>query len=355
MNFRTLDLNLLRVFDVVMTERSVTRAADHLAMTQPAVSNALRRLREATGEELFTPTPTGVTPTRQAQALWPSVRGAIDALREAFEPQSFDPRSDARSFTLAMADATAAVIVPPIVRALDAERALVDLRFVPLASRDPRALLEQGGADLALGFFPELPAALAAEAGSHSMQLELLWGCEYVCVMRRDHPLAAQPTLTLDAFCAARHLRVSFAGRPRGFVDDALLRLGRTRQVMVTVNQYHSAACVVRQSDLLTVLPRSFVPATGFASELTCRTLPFEMPGIDVTLLWHRRHEHDAAQRWLRDLLRRMAVELGQPPAPAAGEWPVAEGGRSRRPAARTARATAGVIAPSTVAMAPPT
>jgi DNA-binding transcriptional LysR family regulator len=352
MNFRTLDLNLLRVFDVVMTERSVTRAADRLAMTQPAVSNALRRLREATGEELFTPTPTGVTPTRQAEALWPSVRDALGGLREAFEPQSFDPRSDARSFTLAMADATAAVVVPPIVRALDAERALVDLRFVPLASRDPRALLEQGGADLALGFFPELPAALAAEAGSHSMRLELLWGCEYVCVMRRDHPLAAQPTLSLDAFCAAKHLRVSFAGRRRGFVDDALQRLGRTRQVMVTVNQFHSAGCVVRQSDLLTVLPRSFVPATGFASELTCRTLPFEMPGIDVTLLWHRRHEHDAAQRWLRELLRRTAIELAQPLLPAAGEWPVASRGRSRRPA-QAARTTTRVIAPSTAAMAP--
>jgi DNA-binding transcriptional LysR family regulator len=317
MNFRTLDLNLLRVFDVVMTERSVTRAAERLAMTQPAVSNALRRLREATEQDLFTPTPTGVTPTRQAQALWPSVRAALGGLREVFEPQDFDPRRDARSFTLAMADATAAVIVPPLVRALDAGQARIDLRFVPLASRDPRLLLEQGQADLALGFFPELPGAIAAEGDGSAMQLEPLWSCEYVCVMRHDHPLAAQSTLTLDAFCAARHLRVSFAGRPRGFVDDALQRLGRKRQVMVTVNQFHSAGCVVRQSDLLTVLPRSFVPATGFAHELTCRKLPFEMPGIDVALLWHRRHDRDAAQRWLRDQLRQAAVEMARSAAPA--------------------------------------
>jgi DNA-binding transcriptional LysR family regulator len=317
MNFRTLDLNLLRIFDVVMTERSVTRAAERLAMTQPAVSNALRRLREATDQDLFTPTPTGVTPTRQAQALWPSVRAALGGLREVFEPQDFDPRRDARSFTLAMADATAAVIVPPLVRALDAGQAKTDLRFVPLASRDPRLLLEQGQADLALGFFPELPGAIAAEGDGGSMQLEQLWSCQYVCVMRHDHPLAAQSTLTLDAFCAARHLRVSFAGRPRGFVDDALQRLGRKRQVMITVNQFHSAGCVVRQSDLLTVLPRSFVPATGFADELTCRTLPFEMPGIDVALLWHRRHDRDAAQRWLRDTLRQAAVEMARSAGPA--------------------------------------
>jgi DNA-binding transcriptional LysR family regulator len=310
MNFRTLDLNLLRVFDVVMTERSVTRAAERLAMTQPAVSNALRRLREATHEDLFIPSPTGVTPTRQAEALWPSVRAALGGLREAFEPQAFDPRRDARSFTLAMADATAAVIVPALVRALDAEQAKVDLRFIPLASRDPRGLLEHGEADLALGFFPELPGALAAEEGSSAMQLEHLWSCEYVCVMRRDHPLAAKRTLTLDAFCAAKHLRVSFAGRPRGFVDEALTHLGRERHVMITVNQFHSAGCVVRQSDLLTVLPRSFVPATGFETELALRALPFELPGIDVALLWHRRHEHDAGQRWLRATLTAAAPDL---------------------------------------------
>ena len=312
MNFRTLDLNLLRVFDVVMTERNVTRAAERLAMSQPAVSNALRRLREATHEDLFTPSSIGVTPTRQAETLWPSVRTALGELREAFEPQEFDPQQDARSFTLAMADATAAVLVPALVRALDAKRTKVDLRFVPLASRDPRLLLEHGEADLALGFFPEMAASLAAQPDPGAMQLEHLWSCEYVCVMRRDHPLAAKQLLTLDDFCASRHLRVSFAGRPRGFVDDALDRLGRARQVMITVNQFHSAGCVVRQSDLLTVLPRSFVPATGFESELTCRALPFELPGIDVTLLWHRRHEADAAQRWLRDTVRTSAVAMAQ-------------------------------------------
>jgi DNA-binding transcriptional LysR family regulator len=311
MNFRTLDLNLLRVFDVVMTERSVTRAAERLAMTQPAVSNALRRLREATHEDLFIPSPTGVTPTRQAEALWPSVRTALGGLREAFEPQAFDPCRDARSFALAMADATAAVIVPSLVRALDAEQAKADLRFVPLTTRDPRALLERGEADLALGFFPELPAVLDAEAaGDGAMRIERLWDCEYVCVMRHDHPLSKRGGLTLDAYCAAKHLRVNFAGRPRGFVDDALTQLGRKRDVMITVNHFHSAACVVRQSDLLTVLPRSFVPATGFEAELACRALPFELRGIDVDLVWHRRHEDDSAQRWLRQTLRAAAIAL---------------------------------------------
>ena len=309
-NFRTLDLNLLKVFDVVMVERNVTRAAARLAMTQPAVSNALRRLREATHEELFVPNSSGVTPTAHAQTLWPTVRASLDSLLEAFEPQGFDPRTDARTFTLAMADATAALAVPVLVHALQAEQAKVDLRVVPLTTRDPRPMLDQGQADIALGFFPDVRAALAAEGDDSLLRLEALYGCEYVCVMRQGHALAQPGALTLDAYCAADHLRVSFAGRPRGYVDEALARLDRERRVMITVSNYFTAGSVVHQSDLLTVLPRSFVPATGFASQLALAPLPFETPGIEVGLLWHRRHEQDTAQRWLRDTLRRAAAQI---------------------------------------------
>jgi DNA-binding transcriptional LysR family regulator len=309
-NFRTLDLNLLKVFDVVMVERNVTRAAARLAMTQPAVSNALRRLRESTHEDLFVPTPSGVTPTAHAAALWPTVRASLDQLQEAFAPQGFDPRTDARRFTLAMADATAALFVPVLVNTLQREQAKVDLRIVALTSRDPRPLLEHGQADVALGFFPDVSAALAAEGDQSVMRQQHLYGCEYVCVMRHDHPLAADGALTLDAFCAASHVRVSFAGRPRGFVDEALSRLGRERRVMVAVNEFFTAGAVVHRSDLLAVLPRSFVPATGFAAQLAMRALPFELPGIEVSLLWHGRHEPDTAQRWLREIVLRAGAGI---------------------------------------------
>jgi DNA-binding transcriptional LysR family regulator len=311
-NFRTLDLNLLRVFDVVMTERNVTRAAARLAMTQPAVSNALRRLREATHEELFTAGSTGVTPTPQAEALWPTVRSALGGLRNALEPQHFDPKSDARTFTLAMADANAALTVPRLAEVLQQQAGGVDLRFVPLATRDPRPLLEHGHADLAVGFFPDVAAALAAEGGGSAVRLDPVYQCEYVCVMRRDHPLAAAGALTLDAYCAARHLRVSFAGRPRGFVDEALAELGRDRRVVITVNQFFTAGAVVHESELLTVLPRSFVRATGYAADLAVRPLPFAMPPIEVGILWHRRHEHDAGQHWLRQTVRDVSLDVAR-------------------------------------------
>jgi DNA-binding transcriptional LysR family regulator len=300
MNFRTLDLNLLRVFDVVMSERNVTRAAERLAMSQPAASNALRRLREAVGDELFVPGPTGVAPTRLAEALWPTVRAALTGLRDLLEPPRFDPRSDERSFTLAMADATAAVAVPSVMNLLDAAGSRAGLRVVPLTTRDPRALLARGDADLALGFFPGLAQALNTEGAATTTRVADVWTCEYVCVMRRAHPLAATTTLDLDAYLSARHVRVSVTGGARDYVDDALAHVGRERRVVLTVNQFHSAACIIRQSDLLAVLPRSFVPATGFADALTCRTLPLGLPGIDVSMAWHLRHDADPAQRWLR-------------------------------------------------------
>ena len=310
MNFRTLDLNLLRVFGAVMVERNVTRAAAQLSMTQPAVSNALRRLREATGDELFVTVPGGVAPTAQADAWWPEVRTALDALRAVFDPQGFDPTRDERSFALAMADATATVLMPAIVDAFVRRHARSDLRVLPLSSRDPRPQLDSGGADIAVGFFPDVAASLAAEGPRAMTVLQPLYDCEYVCVMRRDHPLAAVP-LTIDAYCAAEHVRVSFAGRARGFVDEGLARIGRTRRVVLTVNQFATAARVVHESDLLTVLPRSFVPATGLADGLAVRPSPVPLPRIEVGMLWHRRHDRDAAQRWLRETVSEVARGLG--------------------------------------------
>jgi DNA-binding transcriptional LysR family regulator len=309
MNFRTLDLNLLRVFDAVMVERNVTRAAEHLAMTQPAVSNALRRLREAIGEELFVPGSTGVTPTPHAESLWPAVRDALAELRDLFEPQAFDPARDERRFTLAMADATAAVILPRLAAAFQHERARVALQIEPLTSRDPRGLLERGAADAAIGFFPDVARAFAAALGQAEFGLQLLYSCDYVCVMRRGQPLAGASALTLDEYCNAAHARISFAGRPHGFIDQLLAGLGRTRRVALLISQYAAALQAVRASDLLAVVPRRFVDASGLADSLHVAAPPFDMPRLEIALLWHRRHERDAGQRWLREAIARVAPE----------------------------------------------
>lgn len=304
-NFRNLDLNLLRVFNEVMTERSLTRAASKLALTQPAVSNAMRRLREAVGDDLLRRNGHGLEPTPRALALWPTVQEALRLLQESLSPSPFEPGRGSNTFVLAMADATAAELAPGLVQVIDREAPGVSIRVVPLTTRDPRRLLEEETADLAIGYFPAVLAGLTAQAQAGetvSFQHQRLYNSEYVCVMRRDHPLAHE-TLTLDRFCSARHLLVSFSGRPYGFIDEALAPLGRQRHIVLTVNQFFTAGRVVAGSDLLTVLPRHFVSVTGIASELVLRELPFTVPAIHVDALWHRRMQHHGAHAWLRGVV----------------------------------------------------
>jgi DNA-binding transcriptional LysR family regulator len=324
-NFRTLDLNLLRVFDEVMAERSLTRAARNLALTQPAVSNALRRLRDTLGDELVRRSGQGMEPTPRALLLWPAVRDALRQLQQSLAPSRFDPAQADTTFVLAMADATAAELVPRLVDIIEAEAPGVSLRVVPLATRDPRKLLDDEAIDLAVGYFPAVVADLTARAQvgkAVAFATQRLYDGEYVCVMRADHPLASGP-LTLNRFCAARHLLVSFSGRPFGFIDEALATLGRERRVVLTVNQFFTAGQVVASSDLLTVLPRHFVDvAMAQAGALAMRELPFAVPPVHVDLLWHRRASHLPAHAWLRGVLTaastRVPLGIADLPPPAA-------------------------------------
>jgi DNA-binding transcriptional LysR family regulator len=299
LNFRTLDLNLLRVFDVVMDERNLTRAAARLSITQPAVSNALKRLKDSVGADLFTRTPSGVNPTPRAQALWPQVRAALGQLRAALAPGEFNPQTDAVNFRITMADAAAASFMPRLVAQIEQARALANLRLLPLTTRDPSRLLERGEADLAVGHFPEAVTALGADGAEATLRHQPLQTSDYVCVMRKGHPLATGP-LTLDRYCAAHHLLVSFSGRATGRTDAALSALNRARRVVLVVNQYFSAGRVVASSDLLTVLPLSFMSATGFQDRVLARPLPFDLDPLNVTMLWHVRHDRVSSHAWLR-------------------------------------------------------
>ncbi len=317
MTFRTLDLNLLRVFDEVMTARNITRAAETLAMTQPAVSNALRRLREALGDELVIRSGYGITPTPRAIALWPVVRASLASLQANISQDRFEAATSRQSFVLAMADATAAVLIPPLIRHLEASAPQINLRLVPLTTRDPRALLQAGEIDLAIGFFPAVVAGIGMQAMQtgtpDSFAHAQLYSGEYVCVMRRDHPLAtnlARQPLTLDAYCAAKHLLVSFSGRPFGFIDEALAAINRTRRIVLTVNQFFTAGRVVAHSDLLTVLPRHFLASTGISDEFAVVDLPFDVQPVHVDMLWHRRTHAVAGQQWLRAALSEVAKDV---------------------------------------------
>ena len=307
LNFRTLDLNLLRVFDEVMSERSLTRAAEKLAITQPAVSNAMRRLRDAVGDELLVRHGQGVQPTPRAQALWPVVREALASLADNLAPERFDPATARTTLVLVMADATSATLIPHLVEILEVEAPGVTVRILPLTTRDPRSLLDEGNADLAIGNFPAVLADLTARAQSGALvayESRRLYDGEYVAAMRRDHPLSRQP-LTLERYCAARHALVSFSGRAWGFIDEALASLGKKRHIALTVNQYGTAARVVAQTDLVTVMPRHFVPISHMGQELHIAKLPLDVMAVHVDALWHKRGPNRPAYDWMVQALGR--------------------------------------------------
>lgn len=301
-NFASLDLNLLRVFDEVMVERSLTRAGLRLSMTQPAVSNALRRLRETVGDDLFRRNGFGVEPTAYAETIWPTVRDALQQLRETLSPGVFDPSTDERTFVLTMADVTASMLMPGLMRGLTAQAPHVNIRLLPLTNRDPREALQSGSVELAIGHFPGVMAELTAnhlQESASRFSHERLYESRYVVAMRRDHPLAGQ-AIALADYCAAQHLLVNFSGRAQGYVDEALAQRGLERRVSLTVNQFFTAARVVANTDMITTLPRHFLQASGMAEALWITELPLPVPPVVVDALWSKTLDAQPAHQWLR-------------------------------------------------------
>jgi DNA-binding transcriptional LysR family regulator len=191
------------------------------------------------------------------------------------------------------------------VAAVEADAALADLRIQPLTTRDPRALLHAEEADLAIGHFPALFSAMSEQGERSLLRQCRLHVTDYVCVMRAQNPLA-EGELTLERYVAAHHVLVSVSGRAHAEVDEALALLGRRRRVLLTVNQYHLAGRVVAQSDLLTVLPRSFVTG-AVPGPVVVRPLPMDIGPLTVDMVWLARRDADPAHRWLRDLVQRAA------------------------------------------------
>ena len=201
-----------------------------------------------------------------------------------------------------MADATAGLLLPRLVRLIESDAPGIDIRMVPLTTREPRPMLLRGDIDIAIGFFPGVVAQLQGSTET-PVRHERLYAGHYVCVMRKNHPLA-NVELTLDRYCDANHLLVSFSGRARGLVDDALVSLNRERRILLTVNQFFTAGKVVAASDLLMVIPYHLIDATGMSDQLIRKTLPFSLPEVHIDMLWHERDARSPGHRWLREQLR---------------------------------------------------
>ena len=300
MNLRNVDLNLLVAFDALMKERGVTRAASQLGMSQPAMSNALRRLRDLIDDPLLVRAGGAMVPTARANEIAPSVREALTAIGRALSPAVFDPAQRRAVFHVATADLTEIALMPPLIERLRTEGPRIDLRAYSLPRGLPVQELERGRFDLAIGSFSDPPTGFV---------LEPLMRERFVCIMRRDHPLAGK-RLTLKRFARLAHVLVSPGGRPGGVADRVLADHGLTRRVVLTTPHFLVAPMLVSQSDMVCTIAERV--ARSFAAHLPLHIVnpPLEVPGFGIDLVWHRRADEDPAQRWFRDQLRAVAASI---------------------------------------------
>ena len=298
MNWRTLDLNLLVVFDAVADTRSATRAAARLNMTQPAVSHALTRLRTALGDELFLRTPDGMEATPYAEGLAGPVRAALATLGTALQgAEAFDPGSAGRHFTLAADNQAALVLAAPLVAAVAAEAPGVVLHIRPSGTLDLPALLDRGELDLALG---------RTAAPGDRFSDRLLFEDKFAALLREGHPAAAADTLGVEALGALPHMDLSSTGDGTAFVDEALAGAGLRRRVAFC-GPLLAAPAVLAASEMVAVMGSRAAHALARSAPLVVRALPFETPRIVSAMLWHRRQDGVPAHRWLRAMALRVA------------------------------------------------
>jgi DNA-binding transcriptional LysR family regulator len=299
MRLRNLDLNLLLVFDAVLRERSVVRAADSLAISQPAVSHALNRLRHALKDKLFVRTPAGMSPTPRAEQLALPVRKALNELQLAVEGDTFDPSTADRRFNIAVNNYAAVVAAGPILAALRAQAPNVRLSLVPSGTLNLRDRLDRGELDLVLS-----GQAVDGERFASQQLIE----DRFVAVLRSGHP-ALRKKLTAAALAELQHLGISSSREDLSFLDEFLKARNSSRFVASDV-PYLSAGGVLVQSNLVAILGRKLAMEFRRAYPIEIRELPFEAPLLHSVMSWHRRFDDVPAHRWLRGTIVGAATTL---------------------------------------------
>ncbi len=303
MNLRSLDLNLLVVFDALMRKRNVTHAAQSIGLSQPAFSNALTRLRERLGDELFVRGPNGMRPTPWALELNGPVSMALTEIENALEGAFFDPATSNRSFTIATEDYGMMVFVPPLLERVGREAPDVVINIIT-ASRHYGEYLETQQADVALISWPDPADRFVSEP---------LLDEDWVCVMRAGHQLASGP-MNLTEYTGAQHLLVSTRrdahGEVRGWVDHALAEQGLGRHVALTMGTFAPTPLVLEITDLIMACPRRVGETFANRFGLALTDCPVSPPPTyrSVDMVWHKRLGNHPAQIWLRELLRDIAI-----------------------------------------------
>jgi len=284
------DLNLFLVFDTIYTERNLTQAAKSLAITQPAVSNALARLRKLFNDELFVRSARGMQPTPVADSIVQNVSEALGLLKTSIlEREEFDPARTERTFQFSMTDLTEAVVLPKLIPYFEKSAPNVTLQSYYVKRQELFRNLSRGELDFAV----DVPVVEDPQLNHQS-----LFSDDYVCVLRHGHP-ALSKEFTLETFLELQHIHVSSRRKGLGQIDLALLKYDVERRIKLRVQHYRVAAEIVSTTDLSLSLPRFLAREY----DLAILPLPFHAAQLDFHLYWHRQSDSDGAHRWLREAL----------------------------------------------------
>jgi len=301
MDIRAVDLNLLKAFDALISERAVTRAAGRIGLSQPAMSHALSRLRGLFADDLFVRNPTGMEPTARAREIAPFVTAAIEHIEAALNLGiGFDPAKSTGIFTAGMAEYAEVALVGRLAAAFAEQAPRATLRLVPLSGADAAEQLDRGMIYVAIAHLRAPPTTIESQ---------ILMRDPFVVVARKGHPLAAEP-LSIEAYAAQSHILVSPRGDTSGAIDRILVDFGLRRRISLLVATYLAVPVALAASDLIATVPSRTARQIAATAEIEILPLPIDL-SMTVSMAWHRRAASEPAQAWFRSLLTDAAAADG--------------------------------------------
>ena len=290
MNLNNVDLNLFLVFNAIYNERNLTKAANILCITQPAVSNALKRFRIAVNDPLFIRTPTGMTPTPVAESMIAQVQQAIQLLALSITSnQSFNPKTAEKNFVFSMNDMAEIALLPGLMSLLSQRAPNASLETIQVNRTNIEKELTSGELDFAI----DIP-----HVASPQLKQIVLTKDRYVCVARKDHPIVGE-NITLERYLSLGHIHISSRRRGIGLIDMTLQKMGVFRNIQMRTQHYWALPKLLASTDLLSLMPATMAKSL----KLKIIELPFAIEPIEWRLYWHKSADLDPASIWMREMI----------------------------------------------------
>ena len=311
MNIARVDLNLLVYLDVLLRECNVTRAAEELGISQPAMSNSLRRLRDLFGDPILVRTSDGMTPTDRALELQPMVRKVLSAAEQAILPKTeFEPMESNRIFRIMSSDYTESTLLPVLLRQLRKQAPNIRLDIMTPSDVSFHDV-ERGKVDMVINRFDSLPQSF------HQVHL---WDDSFSCIMSANNPV--KDRWSLESYLSSKHIWVSKTGigvgvgmtpddvQRLGWVDEALSKQGVNRDISLFTRHYQVALLLAEQDDLIVTIPSMSAKSIANSDKVVILDPPFEIERMLLKMVWSPLLQHDPGHRWLRQLIKSVSVEI---------------------------------------------